>query len=49
MVSLIAGPFFPVGIVVIAADYLTVSSRKDLSIAPCFFGGFLFHMQGISD
>jgi len=28
---------------------LTVSSRKDLSIAPCFIGGFLFHMRGISD
>ena len=27
---------------------LTVSSRKDLSIAPCFIGGFSFHMQGIS-
>ena len=28
---------------------LTVSSRKDLSIAPCFIGGFSFHMQGISN
>jgi len=28
---------------------MTVSSRKDLSIAPCFFGGFSFHMQGISN
>jgi len=27
---------------------LTLSSRKDLSIAPCFIGGFSFHMQGIS-
>ena len=27
---------------------LTLSSRKDLSIAPCFIGGFSIHMQGIS-
>jgi hypothetical protein len=26
---------------------LTMSSRKDLSITPCFFGDFSFHMQGI--
>jgi hypothetical protein len=25
-----------------------VSSKKGLSIAPCFIGFFLFHMQGIS-
>ena len=29
--------------------FLTVSSRKDLSIAHSFIGGFSFHMQGISD
>jgi hypothetical protein len=28
---------------------LTVSSRKNLSNAPCFFGGFLFHLQGIAN
>jgi len=28
---------------------LTVSSRNDLSIAPCFIGGFSFHMQGNND
>jgi hypothetical protein len=27
---------------------LTVSSKKDLSIAPCFIGGFSFHIQSIS-
>ena len=28
---------------------LKVSSRKNLSNAPCFIGGFSFHIQGISD
>ena len=28
---------------------LTVSSRKDLSIAPCFIGGCSFHMQGLAE
>ena len=28
---------------------LTLSSRKDLSITPCFIGVFSFHMQGSYD
>jgi len=28
--------------------YLTVSSRKDLSITPWYYRGFSFHMQSIS-
>jgi len=28
---------------------LAVSSRKGLSIAPCFIGGFSFHMQGLTE
>jgi hypothetical protein len=28
---------------------LTLSSRKDLSITPCFIEGFSFHMQGTAN
>jgi len=28
---------------------MALSSRKKLSIAPCFIGGFSFYMQGISN
>ena len=28
---------------------LTVSSRKNYTITPCFSGDFSFHIQGISD
>jgi hypothetical protein len=48
MVSLIAGPFFPVGIVVIAADMPDSVKQKRPIHCPLFYRGAL-QMKDISD